>query len=243
VVSPPTWPRWSPPPDGGYAGPVPERTNPRHLSILARRPAPLSVLDWGCGTGAYRPVVREVLGHRYVGVDAEGPGADVRCDVHRLPFRAGAFDHVITNAVLEHVSDPFAAAREVARVLKPGGVFSGSAAFLEPHHFHSHFHLTADGLVHVLTEGGFRVEGIWPQERWTVFDSLAEMPGPVSAPSRWVLRALAVFERGVRAWHLHPRERAAARWLSRKSPERRHAEMLALAGQIDFLAVKPPHST
>ena len=197
------------------------------------------MLDWGCGTGAYRSVVRNVLGHRYVGVDAEGEAADVRADVHHLPFRAGAFDHVITNAVLEHVADPVGAVREVARVLRAGGLFSGSAAFLEPHHHHSYFHLTGDGVVRVLTEAGFSVEAIWPQEGWTVFDSLAEMPGPVSGPSRWVLRRVAAFERWARTRHLHPREIRDGRWLATKSPELRHAELLTLAGQIDFLARRP----
>lgn len=238
-MPPSALPPWGPPPDGGYAGPIPERTNPRHLAILARRPGPLDVLDWGCGTAAYRAVVRDVLGHRYVGVDVAGAGADVRADVHRLPFRARAFDHVITNAVLEHVADPVGAVREVARVLRAGGQFSGSAAFLEPHHHRSYFHLTSDGLVRVLTEAGFRVEAIWPQEGWTVFDSLAEMPGPVSGPSRWVLGRVAAFERWARARHLHPREIRAGRWLARKSPELRHAELLTLAGQIDFLACRP----
>src|SRR5215467_2460428 len=101
--------RCSPPPDGVYRGPVPERTNPRHLAILARRAGRLDVLDWGCGRAAYRVPVRDFLGHRYVGVDVEGPDADVRADVLRLPFRDESFDHVLTNAVLEHVREPVAA--------------------------------------------------------------------------------------------------------------------------------------
>jgi SAM-dependent methyltransferase len=180
-----------------------------------------------------------VLGHRYVGVDAAGAGADVLADLHQLPFRSASFDHVITNAVLEHVADPLLALREVVRVLRRGGVFSGSAAFLEPHHHHSYFHPTADGLVHLLREAGLSVEGLWPQDGWLVFDSLAEMPGPVSSPTRWLLRRLGAIERRVGARRLHPREIGTGRWLRRKSPAERHAELLTLAGQIDFLAVKP----
>jgi len=200
------------------------------------------VLDWGCGTAEYRSAVRDVLRHRYVGFDMTGTGADVRGDAHRLPFRPESFDHVITNSVLQYMGDPVAAVREVARVLRPGGLFSGSTAFLEPHAQRSHFHLTADGVLHVLRTAGFRVEAIWPQEDWLVYDSLAEMPGPVSGPTRWVLRRVAAFERLVGARRLHPREIETGRWLRRKTPRDRHVELLSLAGQIDFLAIKPASS-
>jgi SAM-dependent methyltransferase len=236
--SPPSWPAWSRPPDGAYAGPVPPRANPRHLSILARRSGQLTVLDWGCGPAAYRDPVRR-LGHRYVGLDVAGTGADVRGDVHLLPFRAASFDHVITNAVLEHVADPVVAVREVARILRPGGSFTGSVAFLEPYHLHSHFHLAPDGVVHVLEAASFRVEGLWPQEGWLVYDSLAEMPGPVSGPTRWLLRRIATFERFIRGRRFHPRDLAARRWMRRRTDEEQREELLAVAGQIDFLAVKP----
>lgn len=46
-----------------------------------------------------------------------------RADVTlRTPFEGGAFDLAISNSVLEHILDPRAAFREMARLLAPGGV-------------------------------------------------------------------------------------------------------------------------
>jgi SAM-dependent methyltransferase len=46
----------------------------------------------------------------------------VVAEVSALPFRAGVFDAVATLGALERVADDAAAVRELARVLKPGGV-------------------------------------------------------------------------------------------------------------------------
>jgi SAM-dependent methyltransferase len=227
-----------PPPDDRYTGPVSSRTNRRHLAILAERPGRLDVLDWGCGTAEYRSLVR-ALGHRYVGFDVEGTAADVRGDAHRLPFRSSSFDHVVTNAVLEHVADPFAATAEVARVLRPGGIFSGSVAFLEPHHLASHFHVSPDGAVHLLTTAGLAVEALWPQEQWLVFDSLATMPGPLSIIARFGLRLIGGLERRLRRRRLHPRDLASGNWLRARTAAEQRDELLAITGQVDFVASKP----
>jgi len=48
-------------------------------------------------------------------------GGVLRGDVFRLPFPDGAFDRAICSEVMEHVHDYGAAARELARVVRPGG--------------------------------------------------------------------------------------------------------------------------
>jgi SAM-dependent methyltransferase len=41
---------------------------------------------------------------------------------NRTPFESGSFDIVLCEQVVEHLDDPAAAMREIARVLKPGGL-------------------------------------------------------------------------------------------------------------------------
>ncbi len=67
---------------------------------------------------------------------------DVVGDAHSLPFRDNIFDRVFAFNVFEHLRDPKAAAREIYRVLKPGGSVAIHTAFLqalheEPAHFYN----------------------------------------------------------------------------------------------------------
>jgi SAM-dependent methyltransferase len=112
----------------------------RQIGVLHRRPVPTRVLDCGLGTGVLGaafaravPGVATVFGvdlslamlHHAAailaadGVTAELQQADARC----LPYRDDEFDTVLSAHVLEHLPAPFAALREMARVLRPGGLF------------------------------------------------------------------------------------------------------------------------
>jgi SAM-dependent methyltransferase len=105
----------------------------RLLSLLLPRlelPPHARVLDVGCGTGANGAVL--AAGERFaVGVDASSlplalgqrtHAARLRADGAALPFAEAAFDLVCALDVLEHLDDDAAAARELRRVLRPGGV-------------------------------------------------------------------------------------------------------------------------
>lgn len=59
---------------------------------------------------------------------------DVLADAHRLPFADGCFDAVVAMNAFEHYSDPNRAAREILRVLAPGGRVLIRTAFLQPEH-------------------------------------------------------------------------------------------------------------
>ena len=57
----------------------------------------------------------------YTTGDLISPWADVKMDVHNIPFEENSFDVLICNHVLEHVEDSEQAMRELYRVMKPGG--------------------------------------------------------------------------------------------------------------------------
>jgi len=99
----------------------------------------MAILDVGCGPGTITLDLARLVAPagRVVGLDAvEAPLAAARADarsqglanvtfevgdVHDLPFENGSFDIVHAHQVLQHVGDPVAALREMARVCKPGG--------------------------------------------------------------------------------------------------------------------------
>jgi len=120
------------------------------------------VLDFGCGDCPNRPFL-ESRGYKYTGMDndLEKINLSVWGDCHHAPFKTEVFDIVVSTAVFEHLLDPVVAVKEVKRILKNGGIFVGSAAFLEPFHSNSHFHMSHLGVLKVLKEGGLEVERIW----------------------------------------------------------------------------------
>jgi len=59
---------------------------------------------------------------------------DVVADAHLLPFRDETFELFFAMNVFEHLRQPFVAAKEALRVLKPGGQIHLHTAFLQPLH-------------------------------------------------------------------------------------------------------------
>ena len=69
---------------------------------------------------------------------------DIVCDITAIPRPDGAFDAVMSTEVLEHVPDPVAALRELARLVRPGGYLILTAPFcslthMAPYHFSTGF--------------------------------------------------------------------------------------------------------
>ncbi len=82
------------------------------------------------------------------------PHVDVVGDSHALPFRDEAFDFVFSLAVLEHLRQPFLAAEEMRRVLRPGGQVYADTNFVFPYHGYPHhyFNFSRTGIETVFAE-------------------------------------------------------------------------------------------
>lgn len=103
------------------------------------------VLD--CGAGSKPAYFENVVNFEI----AAYKSTDVRGVGERLPFKDNVFDAVLSVAVLEHVKDPWACAREIVRVLKPGGDLLCVVPHLQPvHGYPNHYYnMTAQGLANL----------------------------------------------------------------------------------------------
>lgn len=206
------------------------------------------ILDLGCGPGGSADLFLAASpSARYVGADLEWSPAVaerrrtdvefIRFDGLHLPLEDGAVDAVFCKQVFEHVRHPAELLADVARVLRPGGLFAGSTSQLEPYHSLSFWNYTAYGLRVLFEQAGLEV--------------LELRPG-IDAAALIALRALEFLpERFVGQVH----GRLANRWWGRESPLNRliqwrgraqkmkaaeiNLAKLLFAGHIAFLARRP----
>lgn len=149
------------------------------------------LVEIGCGERRCEPYFTK-RGFHYVGVDVDrrGAGPHLLADAHNLPFADASFDLYVSLAVYEHLASPLVAALEAQRVLRPGGQFFGTSAFVYGFHDRASFnHMTHAALLWTFRTAGFGELQFWPD--WSYTRSIPEMgfPGPPGWPWRMSARA------------------------------------------------------
>ena len=113
----------------------------------------MTVLDLGCGSGAFIPFVARVVGEwgKVYAVDiqpamlqqlkhklAKAGNQDIKniepkqASAYDLPFEDGSIDLVYMVTVLQEIPDRSRALREISRVLKPGGILAVTEFLPDP---------------------------------------------------------------------------------------------------------------
>jgi SAM-dependent methyltransferase len=124
--------------------------------LLADVRGPGLALDLGSGRSPYRaPIERAGFELRTLDVTSD-TGPDYVGTAESTGLESDSFELVLCTQVLEHVDDPWAAGREIARILAPGGslvVTVPHVWFFHPHP-HDHWRYTQEGIVRLLETCG-----------------------------------------------------------------------------------------
>lgn len=135
--------------------------------------------------------------------------ADIRCDIRgdglNLPFRDGAFSAVLSQAVIEHVTNPDRYVQECRRVMRPGGLMYAEVAFLQPIHLspHHYFNVTPFGLH-------------WLFRDWEVMDG--GTIGRFDEMIEWIARAAGVRLRAKGLFAVTPENASSGVWMMARRP-------------------------
>lgn len=127
------------------------------------------IIDVGCSTGACAGAIVDMGRHDYLGVDASPEyvaearrrhpkGRFEALDARNLPYPEASFDVALFSGVLHHLDDATAAAcaRELLRVLRPGGVVLVSEPAFGYGNAFGDFLLRLDRGRHIRTREGYR---------------------------------------------------------------------------------------
>lgn len=127
---------------------------------LIRRFARGRLIDLGCGDMPFRESIIDQVSV-YDGLDLHPCTWGTYIGNVEDMFMIGteSYDTAICLEVLEHVSDPFRAAREIYRILKPGGVLILSVPHLSRLHNEpdDYYRFTQHGVENLLERAGFNL--------------------------------------------------------------------------------------
>lgn len=117
---------------------------------------------------------------RYLRMDiAAGADVDVVADLHGMPADwTDRFGALVAVAVFEHLERPWIAAREVARVLKPGGFFFVSTHQTFPIHGYpsDFFRFSKEALRLIFEDAGLEVEACDYSDRCVIIPPASLVP-------------------------------------------------------------------
>jgi len=117
------------------SGPPVEQPSPEALRlVLAYLPPRSSIVDVGCGVGAYGPGLVNA-GHKWLGLEVNDhclevlarrglPFRKLKAATSRFPCADREFDHAICIEVLEHIDEPDPFLKEIARIIRGRALFS-----------------------------------------------------------------------------------------------------------------------
>lgn len=123
------------------------------------------MLDIGCGDKPYEKIFLPNV-NSYIGIDLPrlASKADMYSDALHLPFKDKSIDSCLSIWVLDDLAEPKSFFAEVARVLKPNGLWM----MVECQNFPIHnppwdyYRFTKYGLAYLAENAGFKVEEIKP---------------------------------------------------------------------------------
>ncbi len=158
----------------------------------------MSVIDIGCGRGAYVLRLREE-GFLAQGIDIvsyntwalQPPGVFLCSSADKIPVASEGFDYAICFEVLEHCPDPIAILSEIYRCVRKGVILSvpdcnlsnnlrsydlALAHWTDPTHVNQ---FTRESIQDVVTKAGFRMvalEGCYKVRPWQYFLDTVRVP-------------------------------------------------------------------